>query len=154
MPHFKDGSSDFSFSGLKTAARERLLELGVAPVPGFPGGPSLREEDAPQGLCDLMADVEEAIVAQLLHRLTRLHDARRFTVLSVSGGVAANTLVRERIPAWGRSRAVDVRVAPRALTGDNGVMVAFAGLRRLRSGRTGEGLGAVARSRWPLETLR
>jgi N6-L-threonylcarbamoyladenine synthase len=154
VPHFKDGSPDFSFSGLKTAARERLLELGRAPAPGFPGGPSLREEDAPRGLCDLMADVEEAIVAQLLHRLSRLHDARRFTVLSVSGGVAANTLVRERIPAWGRSRAVDVRVAPRALTGDNAVMVAFAGLRRLHSGRTGEGLGAVARARWPLETLR
>ncbi len=154
VPHFKDGSPDFSFSGLKTAARARLLELGRAPAPGFPGGPSLREEDAPQRLCDLMADMEEAIVAQLLHRLSRLHDARRFTVLSVSGGVAANTLVRERIPAWGRSRAVDVRVAPRALTGDNAVMVAFAGLLRLQSGRTGEGLGAVARSRWPLETLR
>jgi tRNA A37 threonylcarbamoyltransferase TsaD len=34
------------------------------------------------------------------------------------------------------------------------VMIAFAGLRRVRTGRLGEGLGAVARSRWPLETLR
>ena len=154
VAQFKDGSYDFSFSGLKTAVRERLSELGRAPVPGIPGGPALREADAPQGLCDLMADVEEAIVAQLLDRLSRLLEARRPGVLSVSGGVAANTLVRERIPAWGRPRAVDVRVAPRALTGDNAVMIAFAGLLRLRSGRTGEGLGAVARSRWPLETLR
>ena len=154
VPHFKDGSTDFSFSGLKTAAKERLLELGCAPAPGLPGGPSLREEDATGGLCDLMADVEEAIVAQLLNRLSRLHEVRRFAVLGVSGGVAANTLVRERIPAWGRARGVDVRLAPRALTGDNAVMIAFAGLRRLRSGRTGEGFGAVARSRWPLETLR
>jgi N6-L-threonylcarbamoyladenine synthase len=153
VPHLKDGSPDFSFSGLKTAARERLCELGRAPAPGVPGGPALREEDAPQGLCDLMADVEEAIVAQLLHRLSRLHEAGRFGVLTVSGGVAANTLVRERIPAWGRSRGVEVRVAPKALTGDNAVMIAFAGLLRLRSGRTGEGLGALARSRWPVETL-
>jgi N6-L-threonylcarbamoyladenine synthase len=153
VPHFKDGSLDFSFSGLKTAARERLLELGRAPAAGVPGGPALREEDAPQGLCDLMADVEEAIVAQLLHRLSRLHEAARFGILTVSGGVAANTLVRERVPAWGRTRGVDVRVAPKALTGDNAVMIAFAGLLRLRSGRTGEGLGAVARSRWPVETL-
>ncbi|MDL2716165.1 MAG: tRNA (adenosine(37)-N6)-threonylcarbamoyltransferase complex transferase subunit TsaD [Acidobacteriota bacterium] len=142
VAQFKDRSLDFSFSGLKTAVRERLGELGRTP-----------EEDAPQGLCDLMADVEEAIVAQLLDRLARLHDTRRFGVLSVSGGVAANTLVRERIPAWGRSRGVDVRVAPRALTGDNAVMIAFAGQRRLAAGRLGEGLGAVARSRWPLETL-
>ncbi len=153
LPSFKDGSFDFSFSGLKTAARGRLLELGRAPAPGVPGGPALREEDAPQGLCDLMADVEEAIVAQLLHRLSRLYEAGRFGVLTVSGGVAANTLVRERIPAWGRVRGVDVRVAPRALTGDNAVMIAFAGLRRLLTGRLGEGLGAIARSRWPLETL-
>ena len=153
VPHFKDGSPDFSFSGLKTAARERLRELGRTPPPGLAGGSFLREEDAPKGLCDLMADVEEAIVAQLLHRVSRLHGAGRFDVLTVSGGVAANTLVRERIPAWGRAHGVDVRLAPRALTGDNGVMIAFAGLRRLRSGRTGEGLGAVARSRWPLESL-
>jgi len=154
LPHFKDGSPDFSFSGLKTAARERLRELGLVPVQGTTGGAALRGEDAPQGLCDLMADVEEAIVAQLLHRVSRLHGAERFDVLTVSGGVAANTLVRERIPEWGRAHGVDVRLAPRALTGDNGVMIAFAGLLRLRSGRTGEGLGAVARSRWPLETLR
>jgi N6-L-threonylcarbamoyladenine synthase len=154
VAHFKDGSHDFSFSGLKTAVRERLLELGRAPAAGIPEGRlAVSEEDAPQGLCDLMADVEEAIVAQLLDRLSRLHAARRMGVLSVSGGVAANTLVRERIPAWGRSRGVDVRLAPRALTGDNAVMIAFAGLLRLRSGRLGEGLGAVARSRWPLETL-
>jgi N6-L-threonylcarbamoyladenine synthase len=153
VAHFKDGSLDFSFSGLKTAVRERLLELGRAPASGIPGGPALREDDAPPGLCDLMADVEEAIVAQLLDRLSRLHEARRMGVLSVSGGVAANTLVRERIPAWGRSRGVDIRLAPRALTGDNAVMIAFAGLRRLVAGRLGEGLAAVARSRWPLETL-
>ncbi len=153
LPHFKDGSPDFSFSGLKTAARERLLELGRAPAAGFPGDPSLLEEEAPQGLCDLMADVEEAIVAQLLNRLSRLHDAGRFGVLSISGGVAANTLVRQRIPAWGETRGVDVRLAPRTLTGDNAVMIAFAALRRLESGRLGEGLAAVARSRWPLETM-
>jgi N6-L-threonylcarbamoyladenine synthase len=152
VPHFKDGSSDFSFSGLKTAARERLIELGRVFSPGVPG-PALREENAPQGLCDLLADVEEAIVAQILHRLSRLHEAKRFGVLTVSGGVAANTLVRERVPAWGRSRGVDVRVAPKALTGDNAVMIAFAGLRRLLDGRLGEGFGAVARSRWPLETV-
>jgi len=153
VAQFKDGSRDFSFSGLKTAVRERLGELGRAPAPGGSGGAALREEDAPRELCDLMADVEEAIVAQILDRLSRLHVEKRLGVLSVSGGVAANTLVRERIPAWGRSRGVDVRVAARALTGDNAVMIAFAGLRRLVAGRFGEGLGAIARSRWPLETL-
>ncbi|MEO8585373.1 MAG: tRNA (adenosine(37)-N6)-threonylcarbamoyltransferase complex transferase subunit TsaD [Acidobacteriota bacterium] len=154
VPQFKDRSLDFSFSGLKTAVRERLGELGRAPAPGIPaGGFTLPEEDAPQGLCDLMADVEAAIVAQLVDRMDRLVRRERFEILTVSGGVAANTFVRERIPAWGRARGVDVRVAPKALTGDNAVMIAFAGMRRLAAGRVGEGLGAVARSRWPLETV-
>ena len=153
VPQFKDRSADFSFSGLKTSVKERLGEIGHAPVSGLPAGPALAAADAPPELCDLMADVESAIVAQLLDRLDRIVPAERLSVLTVSGGVAANTLVRERLPAWGRSRGVDVRVAPRALTGDNAVMIAFAGLRRLRQGRLGEGLAAVARSRWPLETL-
>jgi N6-L-threonylcarbamoyladenine synthase len=153
VPQFKDRSADFSFSGLKTSVRERLSEIGRAPVSGLPSGPALADADAPQELCDLMADVEAAIVAQLVDRMDRLVLRERFEVLTVSGGVAANTLVRERLPAWGRTRGVDVRVAPKALTGDNAVMVAFAGLRRLAAGRLGEGFGAMARSRWPLETL-
>jgi N6-L-threonylcarbamoyladenine synthase len=153
LPSFKDGVPDFSFSGLKTAARGRLLELALAPAPGAPGGRAVSEEEAPQGLRDLMADVEEAIVAQLLDRLSRVHEAGRAGVLAVSGGVAANTLLRERVPAWGRARGVDVLLAPRPFTGDNAVMIAFAGLRRLQDGRLGEGLAAVARSRWPLETV-
>ncbi len=153
VPQFKDRSADFSFSGLKTSVRERLFEIGRAPVSGLPAGPALADADAPQALCDLMADVEAAIVAQLVDRVERIVRGERFDVLTVSGGVAANTLVRERLAAWGRSRGVDVRVAPKALTGDNAIMVGFAGLRRLREGRLGEGLAAVARSRWPLETL-
>ena len=101
VPQFKDGSADFSFSGLKTSVRERLGEMGRAPVSGLPSGPALAADDAPQELCDLMADVEAAIVAQLLDRVDRLVRAERLEVLSVSGGVAANTLVRERLPAWG-----------------------------------------------------
>ncbi len=153
VPQFKDRSADFSFSGLKTSVRERLGEIGRAPVSGLPSGPALAADDAPRELCDLMADVEAAIVAQLVDRVERVVAEERFEVLTVSGGVAANTLVRERLPAWGRARGVDVRVAPRALTGDNAVMIGFAGLRRLAGGRLGEGLAAVARSRWPLETL-
>jgi N6-L-threonylcarbamoyladenine synthase len=153
VPHFKDGSSDFSFSGLKTSVRERLSEIGRPSGPGLPAGPALAAEDAPRELCDLMADVEASIVAQLVDRVERVASRERFDVLTVSGGVAANTLVRERLPAWGRTRGVDVRVAPKALTGDNALMIAFAALRRLKDGRLGEGLAAVARSRWPLESL-
>ena len=35
VPQFKDRSADFSFSGLKTSVRERLGEIGRAPVSGL-----------------------------------------------------------------------------------------------------------------------
>ena len=153
VPHFKDGSPDFSFSGLKTSVRERLLEIGRPPVSGLPVGPTAEPAEAPRELCDLAADVEESIVDQLVDRVARVLPREGLGVLTVSGGVAANTLLRERLPAWGRAHGVDVQMVPRALSGDNAVMVGFAGLKRLREGRLGEGLAAVARSRWPLETL-
>ncbi len=152
LPHFKDGSLDLSFSGLKTAARDRLAGIGVAPRSGVPGGASPRPEDeTPPALRDLLADFQEAVVAQLEDRLTRLVRVRPVPLLSVSGGVAANSLLRERLPAWGRAHGVEVLLPPRALTVDNAAMVAFAGLRRAAA--PGEGLDAPARSRWPLESL-
>ena len=154
VPHFKDRSCDFSFSGLKTAVRDRLAAEGFAPSTGVPDARrTLGEEDAPQRLRDLLHDFQEAVVAQVEDRLSRLHERERFGLLSVSGGVAANSLLRERLAAWGRRERVDVRLPARVLTSDNAAMIAFAGLRRFRLGAPGEGLSAPARSRWALPEL-
>jgi N6-L-threonylcarbamoyladenine synthase len=156
IPGFKDASLDFSFSGLKTAVKERLLDMGCSPQVGVPEAARTQNEaDAPPALCDLMADFEEAVVAQIEDRLTRLR-ARAGDplprVLTVSGGVAANSLLRERMAAWGKKHGVTTLLPAVSLTGDNAAMVAFAGLVRFRRGDLGEGFDAVARSRWPLET--
>jgi N6-L-threonylcarbamoyladenine synthase len=154
IPQFKDGSLDFSFSGLKTGVRDRLAALGRAPDAHRPEAVrALAEADAPPALRDLLADFQEAVVAQIENRLTRLHEESRMRLLTVSGGVAANSLLRERLSAWGGRKGVGVLLAPRALTSDNAAMIAFAGLHRFRTGRGGEGLDAPARSRWPLETV-
>ena len=154
VPRFKGGSHDLSFSGLKTAVRDRLAGLGFAPNTGVAlRGPALSEQDAPPSLRDLLAAFQEAVVAQLEDRVERLHQTERFPLLTVSGGVAANTLLRERLAAWGARRGVEVLLAPPALTSDNAAMVAFSGLLRHRAGAPHEGLSATARSRWPLESL-
>jgi len=154
VPRFSDGSLDFSFSGLKTAVRDRLRAIGVKPQTGLPEAVRMvDEESAPPALRDLLADFQEAAVTQLTDRLSRVLDNEAFELLTVSGGVAANTLLRERLVAWGRKHSVEVLVPHRALTGDNAMMVAFAGLRRHLSGKPGEGFAAIARSRWPLESL-
>jgi N6-L-threonylcarbamoyladenine synthase len=154
IPRFTDRSLDFSFSGLKTAVRDRLAALGLKPQTGIPDAiRTVGDETAPAALRDLLAEFQEAVVAQLEDRLSRALDRERFSLLTVSGGVAANSLLRERLAAWGQGRGVEVLLPDRALTGDNALMVAFAGLRRHLAGRTGEGFAAVARSRWPLESL-
>ena len=154
VPRFTDRSLDLSFSGLKTAVRDRLAALGLRPQTGIPDAiRTVPEDEAPASLRDLLADFQEAVVAQAEDRLSRALDEEPVALLTVSGGVAANSLLRERLAAWGRKRGVEVLLPDRPLTGDNALMVAFAGLCRFRSGRTGEGLAAVARSRWPLESL-
>ncbi len=154
VPRFSDRSLDFSVSGLKTAVRDRLAAMGLAPQTGLPDAVrTVDEAAAPAPLRDLLADFQEAVVVQLEDRLSRALDREPFSLLAVSGGVAANSLLRERLAVWGRGRGVEVLLPDPALTGDNAVMVAFAGLRRHRAGRAGEGFAAVARSRWPLESL-
>lgn len=154
VPRFSDGSLDFSFSGLKTAVRDRLRALGLRPQTGIPDAIRTLEEDAaPPALRDLLADFQEAVTAQMEDRLSRTLAHDPFDLLTVSGGVAANSLLRERLAAWGRTHGVGVLLPHSSLTGDNAAMIAHAGLLRFRRGKTGEGLSAVARSRWPLESL-
>ena len=155
IPHFKDGSLDFSFSGLKTSVRERLAEIGRAPVvrPARPVRPLAEGERAAR------AAATSWRISRGRRRAARgpRREARGRGTLRHPDGLGRRG--RELAPARAAPR-VGARARPstcssrqRALTGDNAVMVAFAGLRRLRDGRLGEGLAAVARSRWPLESL-
>jgi len=73
------------------------------------------------------------------------------TTLVVAGGVAANRSVRAALaevvdgtPGW------CMAVPPPALCTDNGVMVAWAAVERLRAGTANERDGWAVRARWPL----
>ena len=139
----RDGSLDFSYSGLKTKvlqATERLeregkeTDLGQSP------------QAAPEAL-DLIADFRQAAVGQLLDRLTRLWDDEPFELLAVSGGVAANRLLRREAVIWGERHGVDVRLVPLAYAGDNAAMIAHAALLRYRRGEIDNPLLVEAASR-------
>ncbi len=152
VPQFKDGSHDFSYSGLKTSFRNRLLARGHEPRSGgstHQGPP----QPLPDWLIEELASFQETVVSQLEDRLEKTRARRGPFTLTVSGGVAANSLLRTRLASWGEARSVEVLLADRALTSDNAAMIAFAGLRRHLHGTSSEGLEAIARSRWPLESL-
>jgi N6-L-threonylcarbamoyladenine synthase len=98
---------DFSFSGLKTALLYKLRE--------YPEG------EAP--LADLAASYQHAIVESLARRVEAAVAETGLRRVAIGGGVAANTLLRDRIAALG---GVEVHVPARALCTDNAAMIASA----------------------------
>jgi N6-L-threonylcarbamoyladenine synthase len=145
-PRLKDSRLDFSFSGLKSAAIRWIREQG------FEGAGRNR----PELLHDLLASFECAVVDQLLQPLEELVDSHRPELLSASGGVAANTLLRRRLGEMGRAVGVDVLLPPADLTTDNAAMIARAGQLAHARGTTHDPrrLDARARVAWQPPGMR
>lgn len=136
---------DFSFSGLKTAVR-LLIEKEVARLGSL----------TPQLVADVAASFEAAVLDVLNDRVTRaLAIAQRdypLTALAVAGGVAANQAIAASLRALAETHALPLAVAPPALCTDNAVMIAWAGMERLKLGVT-DPLTTAPRARWPLTEL-
>ncbi len=117
-PRIKDNPLDFSFSGLKSAAiresRRRALE-------------TTSEAASSQGICDLLASFELAVIDVLLDPLPELYQLHQPDVITASGGVAANSLLRRRLVEAGKTLGVEVLLPPLELTTDNAAMIARAG---------------------------
>ena len=148
VAEFSSNELAFSYSGLKSQALRALAEIETRPgiPPAAPGG-----DDTvwPQEVLDLLAGFRRAAVAQLIQRLDRLRAERPVERLSVSGGVAANRLLRREVTAWGERRGVEVLLVPLPFSGDNAAMIAHAGLLRLRRGDADDPRSADAESRIP-----
>jgi len=145
----------FSYSGLKTqavSALEKLEARGLRmPPPALLSEqPEAALEAIAQPFLDLAAGFRESAVRQVLDRLTRLHRREPFTELAVSGGAAANRLLRRRLPEWAAERAVALRLVPLVYSGDNAAMIAFAAVARIERGELDDPLLAEAASRLPL----
>jgi N6-L-threonylcarbamoyladenine synthase len=142
-----DGSLDFSYSGLKSQALlaiEGLERDGLACDLGAAATP-------PPEAADLLADFRAAAVGQLVDRLERLRRAGAAPrLLAVSGGAAANRLLRRRLSEWAAQHGVALRLVPLAFSGDNAAMIAHAALLRERQGRRDDPLRVEATSRLPL----
>ncbi|MEM6453543.1 MAG: tRNA (adenosine(37)-N6)-threonylcarbamoyltransferase complex transferase subunit TsaD [Acidobacteriota bacterium] len=143
----------FTYSGLKSQALraiERLERSGaLAPLPP---GAIRAPEDLPSEARDLLAAFRAAAVDQLVDRLTQHHDRRPVRCLAVSGGAAANRLLRRRMTDWCAARGIDLRLVPLTYAGDNAAMIAFEALLRHRRGDAGDDPRSVeVASRIPLD---
>ncbi len=135
---------DFSFSGLKTAVRQTVADMDAR------AGPL-----GPQDIADLAAAVELAICDSLTDRTAnaiawfRRHYPAGMNLVA-AGGVAANLRLRHRLADLAEAAGLGFVAPPPALCTDNGAMIAWAGLERLRLGLS-DGLDAPVRPRWPLD---
>lgn len=115
-PRVKGAELDLSFSGLKTA-----LRLTV-------------EKNPDAAAADIAASFQSAVVDTLVEATRRaIHETGARSVV-VTGGVSANQALRRAMEEMGRDEGATVRVPPLKRCTDNGVMIAYAGWRRLVRG--------------------
>ena len=103
---------DFSFSGLKTSLVYAVRDLG---------GDKVADRRA-----DLAASFQAAVVSQLVARLDRALGAGEWDAVALGGGVAANTLLRERAGELCERRGVRLKLVPVELCTDNAAMIGSA----------------------------
>jgi N6-L-threonylcarbamoyladenine synthase len=108
----RDPGLDFSFSGLKTALVYAVADLDDAEL----------ERRRP----DLAASFQGAVVGQLAAKLERALDDGEWCAVALGGGVAANSLLRERAAELCRRRGVRLKLVPPELCTDNAAMIASA----------------------------
>ena len=130
----KKARYDFSYSGLKTALRQ------------FLASPE-RERHTP---ADIAASYQEAVVDTVVDTTIRAAHDLNIRRVVVSGGVSANSRLRQYMTEAGEQNDFRAFFPPLKLCTDNAAMIAFAGAWRLAAGQR-SGLDLNASAVLPLE---
>lgn len=112
-PMLRDGTLNFSFSGLKTAVMQHTLKNPVS-IPGQAADDLCASFQ--QAVCDVLAAKTEVAI--------RRTGAAR---LVVAGGVACNSGLRSRMTALCTQMGVELSIPHPSLCGDNAAMLAVPG---------------------------
>lgn len=134
-PMLTDKSYDFSFSGLKTAVRYHIDSADH---------PFIQKD-----IDDICASFQAAVVDILTHKTIRAAKEHDIQTITVTGGVAANSLLRAQMKSLAAAESIEVFTPSLQLCTDNAAMIAYAGAKRITPDNPFPyTLNAV--SRWPL----
>jgi len=130
-----DKSFDFSFSGLKTAVRYHIE--------------SATKEPGEKETNNICASFQSSVVDILTTKTITAAKEYQVKTITVTGGVAANSLLRANMTERAASENIRVFTPSLPLCTDNAAMIAFAGSKKIDSSKTFPyDLNAV--SRWQL----
>ncbi|KZN52540.1 tRNA (adenosine(37)-N6)-threonylcarbamoyltransferase complex transferase subunit TsaD [Pseudoalteromonas luteoviolacea] len=127
---------DFSFSGLKTAAANTIKNEG----------------DDTQTKADIAHAFQTAVIDTLAIKCKRALKQTGIKRLVIAGGVSANVELRTKLERMMQGMKGRVYYPRTEFCTDNGAMIAFAGMQRLKAGHTAP-LDMKTQPRWPLDSL-
>ena len=106
------GRLDFSFSGLKTALVYLVRDMS--------------DREIASSRNDLAASFQRAAVEQLVDRLSIAVETGNWNAIALGGGVAANSLLRQRTSELCQEHGLRLKLVPIELCTDNAAMIAAA----------------------------
>lgn len=127
---------DFSFSGLKTAAAITIRE----------------NRDDEQTKADIAHAFQTAVIDTLVIKCKRALKQTGIKRLVIAGGVSANVQLREQLERVMQGMKGQVYYPRTEFCTDNGAMIAYAGMQRLKAGQFAS-LDMKTKPRWPIDSL-